>query len=259
MLFSDSSRCLYQHGPLVEVICQLRFPAIPALNAESLPDYPSIIRKSFPRYILRPEGPAGGTGTGPSPALSNHSFISTDGVFKVNLTQDFFAFSTLRYHRWEDFAFRMDKPLATFIQLYQPSHFNRIGLRYVNAVSRNALGLQDMLWDDLIQPHYLGVLGEPDVDEIMITRASVDTELSLPDGSRAKLRAGPGLLSRAKQDPEVKFILDADLSKSGLLTADLVPTTLDTLHTNADDLFRGAITPTLHKAMAPAPLEWPKE
>lgn len=56
---------------------------------------------------------------------------------------------------------RLDKPLAQFIQIYQPAFFERIGLRYVNAFSRRALGLEELLWDDLIREPYLGILGEP--------------------------------------------------------------------------------------------------
>ena len=69
------------------------------------------------------------------PAVTNYNFISADGLWKLNLTSTFIALSTLRYQRWEDFATRLDRPLAQFIQIYQPAFFERIGLRYVNAFS----------------------------------------------------------------------------------------------------------------------------
>ena len=50
----------------------------------------------------------------------------TEGRWKLNLTQGFIALSTLSYTRWEDFATRLDRPLAQFIQLYQPAFFERI-------------------------------------------------------------------------------------------------------------------------------------
>ena len=52
------------------------------------------------------------------PAVVNHSFVSADGLWKINLTKDFIALSTLRYTQWEDFALRLDKHLAQFIQVY---------------------------------------------------------------------------------------------------------------------------------------------
>ena len=41
----------------------------------------------------------------------------------------------LRYQRWEDFAQQLDKPWPSSSD-FQPSFFERIGLRYVNAFSR---------------------------------------------------------------------------------------------------------------------------
>ena len=56
----------------------------------------------------------------PQKPITNYNFISEDGRWKLNLTQGFIALSTLSYTRWEDFATRLDRPLAQFIQLYQP-------------------------------------------------------------------------------------------------------------------------------------------
>lgn len=186
------------------------------------------------------------------PPVNNYTFISEDGFWKLNLTKDFISLSTLRYTCWEDFASQLDKALASFIQTYQPDAFTRVGLRYVNAFSRKALGLTDLLWDDLIQTPYLGILGEPDVDEKEVSKCSVDIEKKLPDNCRLKVHAGPGLLgTRGKQDPEPRFILDQDLSCSGSLPIDQVAARLENLHTYAGQLFHGAITDELHNAMGP--------
>ena len=129
-----------------------------------------------------------------------------------------------------------------------------MGLRYLNAISKKRLGLTDLLWDDLIRSPYLGILGEPDVDETKVGRSSLDTEISLEEGVRLKIHAGPGLINGGKQDPEVKFILDGDLSRTGNLTADKVPGTLEELHHYAERFFHGAILPELHEAMGPTPM-----
>ena len=263
MLFSEYQRVSYTRTPLVEVICQLRFPTILSIGAKVPAEFQEAVREDFPRYAARQEQPAprvvGLGGPEPKvekqPAIINYNFISSDGAWKLNLTNSFIALSTLRYQHWEDFAHRLDKPLAQFIQLYRPAFFERIGLRYVNAVSRRALGLEDFLWDDLIQPPYLGILGEPDVEETDVTKCSVDVESALAGGCRMKLHAGPGLLGGGKKDPEVKFILDQDLSAAGNLAADQVPGRLEDLHRYAVRLFQGAITRRLHDAMGPAPMD----
>ena len=263
MLFSDYQRYQYARSPLIEVICQLRFPAILAINNGEPADFQEAVRQAFPRYAQRKEQlPPKVVGAGspnakvePQGSVINHSFISADGLWKINLTKDFIALSTLRYTNWEDFALRLDQPLAQFIQVYQPAFFQRVGLRYLNAISKKRLGLTDLLWDDLIRSPYLGILGEPDVDETKVGRSTLETELSLEDGARMKIHAGPGLINGGKQDPEPKFILDGDFSRAGNLTADKVPDTLEVLHRYAERFFHGAILPELHEAMGPTPME----
>ena len=261
MLFAPYEREHYARSPLAEVICQLRFPTILSIGANEPAAFQEQVRHDFPRYAARQEQlPPRVVKRGNSAALEpqkpipNYNFVSEDGRWKLNLTQNFIALSTLSYQRWEDFAVRLDKHLAQFIQIYQPAFFERLGLRYVNAISRQRLGLEDQLWDDLIRDHYVGILGQPDVEETEITKCSLDVETPLVGGYRMKVHAGPGLIGGGKTDKEVKFILDSDFSAAGQLTADSVPAKLEDMHRFALCLFRGAITDELHQAMGPTPL-----
>lgn len=263
MFFQDQNRYTYANCQLKEVICQLRFPTILAINEKSPVDFQEAIRDAFPLYSTRQERPAPtvvGAGT-PGAKLeqgqpvTNHSFVSSTGIWKINLAQNFIALSTLRYNTWEDFAQRLDRPLAEFIRIYQPAFFERIGLRYVNIFSRKALGLEGSPWRDLFQPAYLGPLSEEDVDEAATNKCAIDTEMSFPDATRLKLHAGPGMVKRNnQQDPEVKFILDIDCSSSGQLQGGQVPAQLELLHRHASRTFQGAITQELHDAMGATPL-----
>ncbi len=262
-MFASEDRYLYMAPPVIETICQLRFPAILSIGARDPADFQERIRGTYPRYQLQRDQPAPrvtGANT-PNPTLetqkpvNNHTFLSEDNRWKVNLTSGFVALSTVGYTRWEDFAGRLDKVLAEFIGIYHPAFFERVGLRYINAVSRKRLHLEDSDWADLIQPAWLGVMAEPDVEEKDLTKCAVDVEMALEDHCRAKVHAGLGLLGDGKRDPEVKFILDNDLSVAGNLQIPQVPDCLQTLHTYADRLFRGAITSQLHTAMGPEPID----
>ena len=263
MLFSEFDRCLYRRSPLIEVICQIRFPTILSISAKEPAEFQEAIRHDFPQYAARQEQPAprvtavenGVPKVTQQPAVTNYNFVSQDNLWKVNLTNSFIALSTLRYTRWEDFAQKLDKALASFIQIYKPDFFERVGLRYVNAVSKENLGLGDLLWDDLIQSPYLGILGEPDVDEKDVNKCAVDVETRLRDDCRLKLHAGPGLLGGGKKDPRPRFILDMDLSAAGKLTPEQLPHKLETLHQLAGGLFHGAVTDELHNAMGPVDVD----
>lgn len=259
-MFSNEPRCIYRRNQISEVICQLRFPEILTIGANVPVAFQEAIRAEFPQYSARKEAPAPKiTGTPGNfslenpPAAVNYQFVSADGVWRVNLTSKFISLACCRYTCWEDFAQKLDKPLAAFIKLYQPAYFERVGLRYVNAISRKALELEGTPFKELIMPCYLGILNEEDVAEGATSRCTVDTELNIRGGCKAKLHAGPGLVKRAgKQDPEVKFIFDQDLYMPGKLAVNLSAGALQTLHSQAYAIFRGAITDTLHEALEPS-------
>ncbi len=256
-MFSNEERCRYRRPQLTEVICQLRFPEILTIGANVPVDFQEAIREEYPQYSARKEMPAPRITGAPgafqlenTPAGINYQFVSADGVWRVNLTSKFISLACCRYTCWEDFAAKLDKPLAAFIRLYKPAYFERIGLRYVNAISRKALDLEGTPFSALISPCYLGILAEEDVQEGATMRCTVDAELNLRGGCRAKIHAGPGLLKRnGKNDPEVKFIFDQDLYMPGKLPLNLSAGALQTLHSQAHSIFRAAITDTLHEAM----------
>lgn len=252
MLFADNTRRSYARSPLIETICQLRFPTILSIESAEPAQFQEAIRSDFPQYVVRKEQQARLVNgkVEKQPDITNHNFVSADGLWKVNLTKDFIAVSTLHYTSWEDFAQKLDKVLALFIQIYQPAFFERIGLRYVNAVSRQKLGLEGELWDDLINSPFIGILSEPDVDQDKVNRNSMDVEMSLDNQCRMKLHAGPGLLGDGRQDPEPKFILDGDFSVlQPNIPADLIATHLSNLHDYAVRLFNAATTQELKIAM----------
>lgn len=258
-MFSNETRCIYSQNALGEVICQLRFPEILSIETNIPAQFQEAIRDEFPRYSVRKEAPAPKLAGAPGnlslqnqPQSNNYQFVSADGVWRVNLTSKFISLSCNRYTCWEDFAAKLDKPLAAFIQIYRPSFFDRVGLRYLNFISRKALNLGSTPWRELIAPQYLGILADEEIQETAATRCSVDTELAIRGGCRAKIHAGPGLVNRnGQQDPEVKFIFDQDLYMAGNIAVNLSAGALQTLHGQAYSIFRGAITDAMHDAMDP--------
>lgn len=258
MTSSDGRRYAYGKRQLIEVICQLRFPTILSIDTREPADFQETIRAAFPRYQCQVEKlpPVNGAAR----TVNNHTFLSEDGGFKLSLTKDFIALSTMRYTHWEDFAAQLDEPLGQFIRIYRPACFDRIGLRYVNAFSREQLGLVGRRWNDLLQPPYLGILDEDDIDESSVTKCSVDVERRLDQRASLKLHAGPGFVQRSirngnqvqqVQEKEVRFIFDEDVFSSVKVKPAAVAETLTALHDHADSIFSDAITTVLHDAMEP--------
>ena len=107
MLFSDRPRTHYEKTLAHEVICQLRFPTILSINNVEPADFQERIREDFPQYarkqdVLPPQIVNGKPE--PQPPVTNYHFLSQDGRWKLNLTKDFIALSTLSYPGWEEFA-----------------------------------------------------------------------------------------------------------------------------------------------------------
>lgn len=259
-MLSNEERCKYRSSQLMDVVCQLRFPTILAITASEPAAFQDAIRMEYPRYTAQTERPAPkvtGLGTDhpaleQQPPVVNYCFVSDNGSWRVNLTNRFIALSTRDYHGWEDFAARLDRILAAFIPCYKPFYFERIGLRYINAFSKDELGLPDVPWRELIAPAYLGVLAEEDVPEAAVSKNAADVEMALPHGCQLKLHAGPGHLRRNNQtEKQTRFILDLDLSMTGQMTGVQIAGALSTLHNNSTSVFRGAILPRLHEAMEP--------
>lgn len=263
MLFCKRPRVVYTNAPAHEVICQLRFPEILSINHTDPAEFQEAVRGDFPQYARYEEAAApqitGMNGPNPQveqrPPVTNYNFISADNLWKLNLTENFIALSTLHYTSWEEFARKLDKPLAQFIQLYKPAFFQRVGLRYVNILSRDKLGLTGVEWPALITPAYTGALKEPDVQESDCISCTADFLLKVDSSCQAKVHAGPGRLQanspNVPEDAEVKFILDNDLSMGGSVPCTLAAGALETLHIHAYELFEGALTDRLRSAMNP--------
>ncbi len=258
MLLSDHPRAHYRNAPVHEVICQLRFPPILTINQTEPAAFQDAVRNVFPGYLRKEDVPAPKISNGrleQQPPVTNYYFLTESGKWKLNLTQNFIALSCLAYPGWEEFARMLDRPLATFIELYHPAFFLRVGLRYVNFFSKTRLGLEDLRWNDLFQSAYLGALDEDDIAEDDILSCGSDFLIKLDSSCHAKIHAGPGKIKNtqpgAAQDPETKFILDMDLFMATNTPCTLSAAALETLHGHGTRLFEGAVTERLREAMDP--------
>ena len=230
-MFSASERVLYGKRQLIEVICQLRFPTILSISAKEPAEFQEAIRAEFPRYARNLEklppkviGQPGAMKLEEQPTVVNYQFLTAAGDWKVNLTNTFLALATPVYTTWEDFARKLDEVLAQFVAIYHPAYFERL-------------------------------MAEDDVQEQSVQRVTQDVEMALAGGCRLKLHCGPGMVKRGNvEDKEVRFILDNDVFMNGKIELKHSAGALNTVHTHADRIFRGAITDQLHDAMEPQPL-----
>lgn len=258
-MISSEDRCFYNSNQLADVICQLRFPEILSIGTTVPAQFQELIRNDYPQYSARKEAPApkikggpGGFALENQQETINYQFTSADGVWRVNLTSTFISLACAKYTRWEDFAAHLDKPLAAFIKVYKPAYFERIGLRYINLISRKRLEIEDIPYCELFQPCYLGPLAEDDVAEHTVMRCNINTEMAIRGGCHVKITAGPAIVKKnGTNESDACFAFDQDLYMKGNIPVNMSAGTLHTLHSQAYPIFRGAITDRLHSALEP--------
>ena len=146
--------------------------------------------------------------------------------------------------------------LAAFIETCQPSYFSRVGLRYMNALNKDAVGLEESSWRELIAPGYLGLMADEDSARQNFIKCEQTVTATMPGGAKANIKCGPGLLrkvdNRTRQVEELKvFLLDLDVFFDGKMPLGQVAGALNIVHDNAGSLFAGAVRRPLLDAMEP--------
>jgi len=262
MLFPESERVLYKKNPLVEVVCQFRFPTILRIRERQLADFQERIRKDYPVYseqepslIVPPQVPKELVSiieqmkmpilTG----LVTHRFSTKDAERFISLSDEFMALAETKYERWESLREEVVKVESALKEVYNPAFYSRVGLRYRDIISRSSLGLTDVGWQDLLKPQFIAELGDKELSKAISsirTRAIIKIP-EIPDGQIALTH---GLITKNGGE-EGCYLIDADFSVERKEGVNEPFEILDRFHWLAGRLFRWAITERLHNTMGP--------
>ena len=127
-----------RNSPLTEVICQVRFPTILRIAETQPTELQERVRQVFPHLEVE-QGmliglPRPGSKAAPSAesAPTTYRFLTSDRATTISLAESFYALSTAGYQHWDSFAELLTLAHDAVIDVYQPAHATRIGLRYVN-------------------------------------------------------------------------------------------------------------------------------
>jgi uncharacterized protein (TIGR04255 family) len=259
MRFPSSERVRYKNNPLVEVICQLRFPKILRIEKEPPVDFQEAIRDSYPRLEASQAFdlavPVGGQTNAPSLSLNrgqSYEFLSKNGEWKLVLASDFLALSTPKYKQWEEFRDRLQSAIDLLVKLYNPSHFSRTGLRYQDLITRSGLGLQSSPWSRLLKPSIAGMFAAEGLPQDGLLEVLSLFSYRL-DHSNAVVRVRHGL-ARKGDTNELCYLIDADIFSEAPIEVGDAIRTLNTFNEEAGNLFRWCITNDLRDAMGPEPV-----
>ncbi len=210
-----------ENSPLVEVICQVRFPIILRIAKEEPAEFQELIRDKFPSLELEQgfliQLPGLGSQSGPRAEAQSRTFRfrTADEQTVVSLAPDFYALSTNRYIDWESFAQHLQLVSDAVQRVYKPSYAIRIGLRYINRLTPANTGcrtIEEIF--DLLRPE----LTSQSRSEAWGQAIEMQGRLVLADnGARLTLGTRYG-----EEQGEPFFLLDLDYFEQGQLEIDSV-------------------------------------
>jgi len=257
MKLPEFERVIYKNNPLTEVVCQLRFPPILKISHEEPADFQDKIRANYPLFETTKSQIPSEIATIVSqfglPLQSDiaYTFKSEDQKWKLSITKDFIALTTSSYERYEQFKDRFKTILEIFEQLYKPSYYLRVGLRYQNLIIRSKLGIEEFGWPELISSRFASELHDPEI-ETSIQTIVKNLSLNIDD---AKINLNHGLVSikeTQNHNEEIAYLFDTDFYTDHKIEGnENVWKTLDQFNRSIGKLFRWSITDVLHNAMQP--------
>jgi uncharacterized protein (TIGR04255 family) len=208
-----------ENSPLVEVICQVRFPPILRIAIQEPSEYQELVRDEFPLlqveqgFMVRIPGPGVKAEPVAEPQPRIHRFRTADEQTAISIAADFYALSTNRYITWKEFARQLGLAHDAMQRVYKPVYATRIGLRYVNRLTPMNTGCKSVAeMFELLRSE----LSCQSRSEAWSMPTEAQCRLVLTDAD-ARLTLGAGF---GEQDKEPFLLLDLDYFEEGKLELD---------------------------------------
>ncbi len=265
MPFPEAARVIYRNNPLIQVICQIRFPTILRIDRETPVAFQESVRKELPGYELTYDEGAEGLPQSLSRNLPSemreflslggiprHQFYSKGKTWTVSLTRDFVALETNKYEQWEEFRGRLQLVINTLFQIYEPAYLTRLGLRYKNVIDRKKLGLEGVEWRELLADFVLGQFARDETSNLVVEHHGRTLVKLNDDGDLVRMEYGLVIDSEGDRSNKM-YLLDHDFYTDKETASDErdIVSRLNTYNALNGRLFSWGIRSRLHNAMGP--------
>lgn len=251
----------YENCPLIEVTFQINFPTILSIDAAEPFSFQEEIRSKYPIYTpqtvqnneiqVSVENEIANAVINQQYIRKLYHFLSKDQQWRVTLSKDMLAISTVKYDTWEDLREKAIEVINLFVKMYNPAFITRIGLRYIDALERSKLGLLDTPWCELVKPHLCGSLSYKSESNVNVRKSNVTAELSY-DNVIVNYTSGLGTVNHHNGEaPSEAFILNCDYYVFDKFDISDLNDLAEKLHERSHIFFGESITEKLHKAMRP--------
>jgi uncharacterized protein (TIGR04255 family) len=212
--FPTAERIELKNPPLELVVCQMRFPIILSLVNNQPPEaFHRAIHRDYPIPKRGHQAEAMALFEASSEPLVRTSkstfwvFEDKDGHWTVSLGADFLSLETRRYRQFREFVERFLQLTGSAAEMYGIEVRDRLGLRYVDRVSRARQSFLPPDWTAAINPEILPLRrfqgeGEPQMSHVQ-ARFSIAPKQMLSVSAALLDRGFPGIA-------EDTLILDFD-------------------------------------------------
>jgi len=242
-----------QRAPLAEVICQVRFPPILRIASEQPAAFQERVRERFPQLAVE-QGvvvhmePLGTMPPSAKPEPRIFRFKSPDGNTGVSLQLNFYALSTISYTHWRDFLELLRLVNQAACEVYDIPYAVRVGLRYINHLTLENTGANNVaeLWE-ILRPELTMLLRGDCWDEPL----EMLNNLLLAGGENERLTLRSGFRSGEKP----VFLLDFDHFSEGNIALEDLLTLCQRYHDVIYNAFRWCIQEEKLAVFAPIPVD----
>ena len=249
MKIPETERVIYDNNPLAEVVCQIRFPRILAVDDRIPAEFQYVLGGDYP-FVDTRDVVHFNFGETNQVRRTNYDFLTADKRYKVSLSSDALSISTNDYERWEKFVVHVQHAIECLSKVYSVPVFTRVGLRYIDVISRHKLGIKDERWSELIRSSALGLLHEDavSIDDVIESSAAYVFKI----GEKDKLMLSTGLGKSSKTGEEIIFVVDGDFFRDEPVKGfSETLTILERFNKSAGSAFRWIILERLHQALGP--------
>ena len=251
MKFPDQPRVIYDQNPLVEVVCQLTFNRLLLLDERVPAVFQSNLGRNYPKTSTRDafefKITVGDENVSRPSMRTMYDFGTKDGFTKITICSEFIAVITSRYEKWENYLHNISVALSALTSSYDVPEFTRIGLRYVNVIDRDKLGLTSS-WNELAPRNSSGLFAQGGINENEMIEYNSAIVFNMGVG-KAALRQG---LSVKDSVLDGKFLIDCDFFVDEPVEGtENALSILNDFNRTARNAFRWLISDQLHNALGP--------
>lgn len=202
-------------APLVRVIAQAQFPIILSVEQRDfIAPFQESIRKTYP--VGKQEQTLGLAvvphGVAPAQKQVAWRFSNVECTWRVSLAPEFLALETTSYTSRNDFLERLQAIVEALDEHVSPSVVQRLGLRYIDRVTGEALSEIGQL----VRPQVLGMLAAP--MSAHARHSLSETVFAIPDTKEQVMVRSGRLPAKGTVDPnaieavdEPSWLLDLDM------------------------------------------------